>query len=115
LRAYAKPIRRADHRHPECRPTCWPKRFHRLDRAYDQRVRPNRPKRVVRITECSMADNVQAEPPDVEMVRPCIWPAHEADHAPKISQPIYRVRSHDRSGNRREAAAFGRADDQLKN
>ncbi len=34
-------------------------------------VRTNRPKRVVMITECSMADNVQAELPDVEMVRPC--------------------------------------------
>jgi quinolinate synthase len=34
-------------------------------------VRNNRPKRVVMITECSMADNVQAELPDVEMVRPC--------------------------------------------
>src|SRR6266568_1805618 len=34
-------------------------------------VRTNRPRRVVMITECSMADNVQAELPDVEMVRPC--------------------------------------------
>ena len=34
-------------------------------------VRQNHPKRVVMITECSMADNVQAELPDVEMVRPC--------------------------------------------
>jgi quinolinate synthase len=34
-------------------------------------VRNNRSKRVVMITECSMADNVRAELPDVEMVRPC--------------------------------------------
>jgi quinolinate synthase len=34
-------------------------------------VRNKHPKRVVMITECSMADNVQAELPDVEMVRPC--------------------------------------------
>src|SRR5476651_704737 len=34
-------------------------------------VRNKRPRRVVMITECSMADNVQAELPDVEMVRPC--------------------------------------------
>ncbi len=34
-------------------------------------VRQNQTKRVVMITECSMADNVQAELPDVEMVRPC--------------------------------------------
>jgi quinolinate synthase len=34
-------------------------------------VRNNRSHRVVMITECSMADNVQAELPDVEMVKPC--------------------------------------------
>src|SRR5437660_1824575 len=33
-------------------------------------VRKNRPKRVVMVTECSMADNVQVELPDVEFVRP---------------------------------------------
>jgi quinolinate synthase len=34
-------------------------------------VRKNKPKRVVLVTECSMADNVQAELPDVEFTRPC--------------------------------------------
>ncbi len=34
-------------------------------------VRTRHPKRVVMITECSMADNVRAELPDVEMVQPC--------------------------------------------
>src|SRR5665647_2238839 len=34
-------------------------------------VRHRHPKRVVMITECSMADNVRAELPDVEMVQPC--------------------------------------------
>jgi quinolinate synthase len=34
-------------------------------------VRKRHPKRVVMITECSMADNVRAELPDVEMVQPC--------------------------------------------
>jgi len=34
-------------------------------------VRNKHPKRVVMITECSMADNVRAELPDVEMVQPC--------------------------------------------
>src|SRR5712672_952477 len=34
-------------------------------------VRKHRPSRVVMVTECSMADNVQAELPDVEFVRPC--------------------------------------------
>ena len=35
-------------------------------------VRKNKPKRVVMVTECSMADNVKAELPDVEFVKPCI-------------------------------------------
>lgn len=34
-------------------------------------VRNRRPKRVVMVTECSMADNVRAELPDVEFVQPC--------------------------------------------
>jgi len=34
-------------------------------------VRNKHPRRVVMITECSMADNVRAELPDVEMVQPC--------------------------------------------
>ena len=34
-------------------------------------VRDSHPKRVVMITECSMADNVRAELPDVEIVQPC--------------------------------------------
>ena len=34
-------------------------------------VRDKRPRRVVMVTECSMADNVQAELPDVQFVRPC--------------------------------------------
>jgi len=34
-------------------------------------VKDNRPKKVVMVTECSMSDNVAAETPDVEFVRPC--------------------------------------------
>ncbi|MGH8249272.1 MAG: quinolinate synthase NadA [Steroidobacteraceae bacterium] len=34
-------------------------------------VERNRPRRVVMVTECSMSDNVAAELPDVEFVRPC--------------------------------------------
>jgi quinolinate synthase len=34
-------------------------------------VRNKHPRRLVMITECSMADNVRAELPDIEMVRPC--------------------------------------------
>lgn len=34
-------------------------------------VKTNRPKKVVLVTECSMASNVAVEAPDVEFVRPC--------------------------------------------
>jgi quinolinate synthase len=34
-------------------------------------VGSHRPQRVVMITECSMSDNVAAENPDTEFVRPC--------------------------------------------
>ncbi len=34
-------------------------------------VRTNQPARVVMVTECSMSDNVAAESPDTEFVRPC--------------------------------------------
>ena len=48
-------------------------------------VRNNRSRRVVMITECSMADNVQAELPDVEMVRPCnLCPHMKRITLPKI-------------------------------
>jgi quinolinate synthase len=36
-----------------------------------QHVRDRRPERVALITECSMSDNVAAELPDVDFVRPC--------------------------------------------
>src|SRR5258708_1526430 len=36
-----------------------------------KRVRDKHPKRLVMITECSMADNMRAELPDIEMVQPC--------------------------------------------
>jgi quinolinate synthase len=48
-------------------------------------VRQNRPRRVVMVTECSMADNVQAELPDVEFVRPCnLCPHMKRITLPKI-------------------------------
>ncbi len=34
-------------------------------------VKTNKPEKVVLVTECSMADNVAAETPEVEFVRPC--------------------------------------------
>ena len=48
-------------------------------------VREHNPKRVVMVTECSMADNVQAELPDVEFVRPCnLCPHMKRITLPKI-------------------------------
>jgi quinolinate synthase len=48
-------------------------------------VRSKRPRRVVMVTECSMADNVKAELPDVEFVRPCnLCPHMKRITLPKI-------------------------------
>jgi quinolinate synthase len=56
-------------------------------------VRNNHPKRVVMITECSMADNVQAELPDVEMVRPCnLCPHMKRITLPKILDSLLSLR-----------------------
>ena len=56
-------------------------------------VRNNRSKRVVMITECSMADNVRAEMPDVEMVRPCnLCPHMKRITLPKILDSLVYLR-----------------------
>src|SRR5688572_5441961 len=48
-------------------------------------VRKHKPARVVMVTECSMADNVKAELPDVEFVRPCnLCPHMKRITLPKI-------------------------------
>jgi quinolinate synthase len=48
-------------------------------------VRRERPRRVVMVTECSMADNVRAELPDVEFVQPCnLCPHMKRITLPKI-------------------------------
>ena len=48
-------------------------------------VRQRQPKRVVMVTECSMADNVSAELPDVQFVRPCnLCPHMKRITLPKI-------------------------------
>jgi quinolinate synthase len=56
-------------------------------------VRNKHPQRVVMITECSMADNVQAELPDVEMVRPCnLCPHMKRITLPKILDSLLGLR-----------------------
>src|SRR6478736_4622632 len=48
-------------------------------------VRNKRPRRVVMVTECSMADNVRVEVPDVEFVQPCnLCPHMKRITLPKI-------------------------------
>jgi len=56
-------------------------------------VRQKRPKRVVLVTECSMADNVQAELPDVEFVRPCnLCPHMKRITLPKILDSLLHMK-----------------------
>ena len=67
------------------------------------------------ITECSMADNVQAELPDVEMVRPCnLCPHMKRITLPNILESLVYLREEVTidPADRRESAALGRADDQ---
>jgi quinolinate synthase len=56
-------------------------------------VRDKHPKRVVMITECSMADNLRAELPDVEMVQPCnLCPHMKRITLPKILDGLLYLR-----------------------
>src|SRR3954468_9224482 len=61
--------------------------------AMNDYVIKRQPKRVVLITECSMADNVAADAPDTEFLRPC----NLCPHMKLISlQNIYEALLHDR-------------------
>ena len=56
-------------------------------------VRNKHPRRVVMITECSMADNVRAELPDVEMVQPCnLCPHMKRITLPRILDSLLGLR-----------------------
>jgi quinolinate synthase len=56
-------------------------------------VRKNKPKRFVLVTECSMADNVQAELPDVEFTRPCnLCPHMKRITLPKILDSLLHMK-----------------------
>jgi len=56
-------------------------------------IRNKRPRRVVMITECSMADNVRAELPDVEMLQPCnLCPHMKRITLPKILDSLLTLR-----------------------
>ena len=72
--------------HPECPPDVLEEADYTGSTAgMIEWVRNKRPRRVVMVTECSMADNVQAELPDVEFVRPCnLCPHMKRITLPKI-------------------------------
>ena len=46
-------------------------------------VSENKPDKVMMVTECSMSDNISAENPDVEFIRPC----NLCPHMKKITLP----------------------------
>jgi quinolinate synthase len=63
--------------HPECPPDVIAvSDFSGSTAAMIDYVKTHKPKRVLLVTECSMADNVAAESPDVEFVRPCNFCPH---------------------------------------
>ena len=58
--------------HPECSPEVLADADYAGSTASMIRyVKEKRPARVMMVTECSMSDNVAAETPDVEFIRPC--------------------------------------------
>jgi len=58
--------------HPECTPeVCAEADFTGSTAGMINYVRKNRPAKVIMVTECSMSDNVAAELPDVDFIRPC--------------------------------------------
>ncbi len=80
--------------HPECPPdvvdVC---DFAGSTAAMIDYVRTRRPKRVLMVTECSMADNVASETPDVEFVRPCnLCPHMKRITLPKILDSLVFLR-----------------------
>ena len=80
--------------HPECPPEVIAEAdFTGSTSAMIRFVKDKRPKKVVMVTECSMADNVQAETPGVEFVRPCnLCPHMKRITLPKILDSLVYLR-----------------------
>jgi quinolinate synthase len=80
--------------HPECPPEVIAEAdFTGSTSAMIDFVKTRRPKKVVMVTECSMADNVQAETPGVEFVRPCnLCPHMKRITLPKILDSLVYLR-----------------------
>jgi quinolinate synthase len=56
-------------------------------------VRDNRPPKVLMVTECSMADNVSSETPEVEFVKPCnLCPHMKRITLPKILDSLVHMK-----------------------
>lgn len=70
--------------HPECPPEVVAEAdFTGSTAGMVRYVAEERPARVVMVTECSMSDNVAAQHPDVEFVRPC----NMCPHMKRITLP----------------------------
>ena len=80
--------------HPECpREVVEVADFAGSTKAMIDYVKQNRPRRVLLVTECSMADNVAAETPDVTFVRPCnLCPHMKRITLPKILDSLVFLR-----------------------
>lgn len=80
--------------HPECPPDVIQEAdFTGSTAAMISFVKDKRPKKVVMVTECSMADNVQIETPGVEFVRPCnLCPHMKRITLPKILDSLVYLR-----------------------
>jgi len=76
--------------HPECPPAVIDEAdFAGSTAAMISYVGDKRPKKVVMVTECSMSDNVAADYPDVEFVRPCnLCPHMKRITLPKILKSL---------------------------
>jgi quinolinate synthase len=76
--------------HPECPPDVLAEAdFVGSTAQMSEYVKSKRPPRVLMLTECSMSDNVSAELPDVEFVRPCnLCPHMKRIDLPKIRRAL---------------------------
>lgn len=79
--------------HPECTPEVLAEAdFVGSTAAMVTHLRKAQPKRVVMITECSMADNVSAEFPQMEFTRPCnLCPYMKKNTLPKIHDVLLHM------------------------
>jgi quinolinate synthase len=56
-------------------------------------VKDRRPKKVLLVTECSMASNIEAEAPDVKFFKPCnLCPHMKRITLPKILDSLVNMR-----------------------